>query len=237
MNASLQHIKVVIMCLVIAGLMAACQPQKGNPTETAQSKPALSATPNTDETRAKITNALFMLSTKSNRMTYTTVLQDGKTHPGEIEFVPPDRKRLAGEGPEYIIVGEKVFVKSAEKNTWEETQISAASFMGNGKDTLETIAKTIEDARLIRKDQLDGTAVFVYSYASTNRSNDLELHSQTELWVSEADGSPLKMIIDGEIVQVASDPATGESQSSAVKALTTTLITFDENIKIENPMQ
>jgi hypothetical protein len=209
------------------------------PLPTATPTPTQAPTPSAEEIHNLIVNALLALYTKPNRMEVTTVLADGQTRTGIIEFVPPDRKHLVdpGENVEYIAVGDKVYAKTITSGQWEETQIPAATFMGGGAITAQAIGETMSDARFIRNDTLDGKAVIVYGYNSTAKAGVVELNSQAELWVGEDDGLPYKMITDGETYSASFDPATGESTLSAVKTLMTALITFDPAITIEPPLQ
>lgn len=241
----------VILCLLVSGLMAACQSRDNNPTSTVDNSPqglveatkaptqpaipTVTSTPNADEIRMAIVNALLALYTRQNRMDVTTMLDDGKTSTSTIEFVPPDRKRIVSlEGNmEYIVIGEKVYANSSGE--WQETQIPASTFLGDGAVTAQTIGEIIGQGQFLRQDQFEGADVLIYSYASTTRSGDIKLHSQTELWVSVEDGLPMKMIVDGEILSASTDPATGESKLQPVNALTTTIIVFDPTIRIEPP--
>ncbi|OQY89799.1 MAG: hypothetical protein B6D39_09155, partial [Anaerolineae bacterium UTCFX2] len=164
-----------------------------------------------------------------------TVLGDGQTKTNVIEFVPPDRKHIISpdENVEYIVIGEKVYANSSGE--WEETQIPASAFLGDGLADAQAIGETISLGEFIRQDQFEGADVLIYSYASRTRSGDTELHSQTELWVSVEEGLPMKMVVDGEILSASTDPATGESKLQPVNALTTTIIIFDPTIRIEPP--
>lgn len=204
-----------------------------SPTATA----TLAPTPGADEIRSAIVDALLALNDQANRMDVTTVLADGTISTNVIEFVPPDKKRIVSveQNVEYIVAGDKVYSKTESTGEWEETQIPASTFMSD-QVTAEKINETISDGKWVREDKLDGKNVVVYSYNSTTLSNDIELHSLTELWIGQDDGLPWKMVIDGETLSASTDPSTGASQLKAVKALTTTLIDFDPTISIEPPV-
>ena len=245
MKTTLNSIKPIFVCLVLVGGMAACQLRNVsptvsvNPTETHlfTETPILAPTPSAEEIRTAIINALLTLYTKPNRIEVSTVLGDGKAQNNVIEFIPPDRKHVTGDGAEYIVIGEKVYAKTGGNAKWEETQIPASSFLGDKVISAKTLGETIDELNPVRRAQLDGKSVIVYSYSSTTTTGDIELHNQTELWVGETDGLPYKMIIDGENLSVSTDPKTGESKFEAVKALTTTLIVFNSSISIELPNQ
>lgn len=257
MKNKFDRMMLALVCLIILGLMTSCQSQDTNstgavviptvplntpePTDSPlpSATPTLAPTPGVDEIHMRIVNALLALYTQPNRMDVTTILGDSQTRTNVIEFVPPDRKRLIDldEGVEYIVVGEKVYSKTKTSGEWKETQIPASTFMGDQEVTAQMISETISDEQWLRKDTLNGKAVIVYDYKSTTMSNDIELHSRTELWVGENDGLPYKMVIDGEILAASTDPNTGESKLQAVKALTTTLVDFNLTINIEQPVQ
>jgi hypothetical protein len=245
MKTALKIIKKLFVWIIMAGLMAACQSRNATPTISVNptnillitETPVITPTPNAEGILNAIVNALLTLYTKPNRMQVSTVIGDGQAQNNVIEFIPPDRKHIIGDGAEYIVIGEKVYAKTGGNAKWEETQIPASSFLGDKVVTAKTISDSISDIKPTRRDQLDGKSVIVYSYSSTTTSGGIELHSQTELWVGDMDGLPYKMISDGQNLSVSTDPKTGESKYQAVKALTTTLMLFDVNISIEPPNQ
>lgn len=249
------RILLFAMCVIMMGMIASCQPQALNgtnplstqelpvapePTNTPipTAAPTAVPTPSAEEIHSSIVNALLELYLTPNRMDVSTALGDGQIRTSVIEFVPPDRKHLVDldENVEYIVIGEMVYAKTGTSGAWEETQIPASSFMEEEEVTAQKIGETISDAQWIGTDTYNGLTVIVYKYNSTTKSGDIEMHSQTELWVAESDGLPVKMIIDGEILSASVDPDTGESKLQAVPALTTTLIEFDLTLSIEAPI-
>jgi hypothetical protein len=205
------------------------------PTSTPKVEPTLSV----GEIRASISNALFALFSKANRMNNKVVLENGQIRTNIIEFVPSDRKHIidVDEKVEYIIIGDKVYSKTKTSGDWEETQLSASTFLGEEGVTAQEIGETISNVQLEGKDILDDQAVVIYSYERIEKYRNIELHNHTRIWVGEDDGLPYKMIIDGEIVSVSTDTDTGESIPGAAKAVTTVLINFDPTISIEPPFQ
>lgn len=189
--------------------------------------------------KTAVTNALLALTSHTYSMDVSTVLTDGGTRRNIMEFIPPDRKRIIdmSSGLEYIVVGQTVYSKVNATAPWQISQLPVSTFMGEGSTTAESIAATLNDLRVVRADMLDGKSVILYGYNSTTSSNGVELHSQTELWVGDADGLPYKMVINGEILGSSTDPTTGETKVSALPATTTTLITFDPPISIEAPIK
>jgi hypothetical protein len=229
-------------------ILSACQSLKRAPIPTDTPAPTATATqvptatleptPGVDEIRRVIVNALFSLNTKSNHMDVTTVLEDGQTVKEIIEFVPPDKKRIVVEGEETeetIVAGGKVYLKPSETAPWEETQATPEMYLG-GDFSEEAISSTLGEVAYVRSDLLDGHSIKIYQYSSTMLASGIELHSQTELWVGQADGLPYKMVVNGETLMVVYDPKTGESKPQAVKTQSTMLIVFDPALKIGPPL-
>ena len=242
MNTRVNRLRILIACTLIAGLLAACQPPPASPTAGVQptltaSIPTLEPTLGAAEIRATIINALWMLDKQPNRMESTTVPTGGQASTTVIEYIPKDRKHIVTSDAELIVAGGKVYIKTSGRGVWqEEPQVPAATYLGDGNVSDKTIDPTIGSPTFVRSDALDGKPMLVFSYASTTHSGDIELHSQTELWVGKADSLPYKMIIDGDILGMATDSITGTTKSVAVKALTTVLIVFDPSIQIEPPL-
>ena len=242
MHTRFHRTLLIFSFIFILALTASCQSQKTASTSDPESlaveptTPTEEPTPNADQARAAIISALLAVNSQSNRMEVSTVLGNGATSVNVIEFVPPDRKRIISSDydMEYIVIGEQVYAKTS--GNWAETEIPAATFMGEEVITEMTIAAMVSDAQFVRVDTLDGKPVVVYSYLSTTMSGDIELNSQVELWVGADDGLPYQMINTGDILSAATDPASGESTLQAVQAQTTTTFEFDPSISIEPPL-
>jgi hypothetical protein len=233
---------LVLFAFIVMSLVTACQPKNAAPaTHLPEQAPTtlptatLEPTPDTDEVRRAIINALLSFYSKSNRMDVTTILEDGQTHRTVIEFVPPDQKRIVADGTEIIVTNGKVFVKNDGATGWEENQTPASTYLG-APVTEQSLEAMLEEVEFVRSDMLDGQPMKLYRYRSTTKSGDFELHSQTVLWVGQVDGLPYMMVVDGETLAVSNDPATGENKVRAVNAQTTTLIVFDPSLHIESPM-
>lgn len=257
MKRKLNIIMIAIVFLTMFGLVSSCQSEDKRPTSTIvistqkltntpeqtpapiqTATPTITPIPSMDEMRTSIANALLTLYTKPNRQNSTMVFSDGHTRTNVIEFVPPDRKLLiSDEGEDLLVVGEKVYSKLKTLDKWEESQIPASTLLGETDINAQGLSENISDVYFVRKDIFGGKEVIIYSYSSSYENAGVELHSRTEIWVGEEDGSPYKMIIDGEILSVSSDSQTGEKKYSAAKTLTTVLIEFDSNISIEPPNQ
>jgi hypothetical protein len=199
--------------------------------------PIIQPTPGGDEANSPVIKALLSLTTQPNLMDITTVLSDGTTQVTSIEFVPPDKKHIldVNSGVEYLIAGGKVYSRSSPMGEWAITQMAASSFLGDQPTTSQSIADSISNVQVLRKDTFDGKPVTIYSYDSTTTSNGQDLKSHNELWVGEADGYPHKLVANGAILSASTEPNSGESRLSPVQAQTTTMITFDPSINIEAP--
>jgi hypothetical protein len=206
-----------------------------SPTATSQQvEQSLSA----DSAKDAVIYALQALSSQSNTMDVTTTLADGTTQHNVISFVPPDRKQIvdSNSGMEYIIIGQTVFSKDSTTGQWMETSIPASMFMGDNTQDQQNFNDIISDVQLQPAATSDGKSFLVVRYVSTNTTNGVTLNSQTEIWLDQADGLAYKMITDGEIYSASMDPSTGESHALAAQAQTTTIITYDPNLKIEAPL-
>ncbi len=227
-----------IYITILMGLTA-CQPQTATQSSPATPEPVASVvvTPSVDQARQIVLNALLVLNTTPNQMNNTTTTADGKVHQNVIEFVPPDRKRIAGEGTEIIVAGGKVYLKSSETSPWQLLDMPASTYLGDQPVTQESLAGIVQGAEFVRNDALNGREMEVFHYTSDTTASGVNLHSQVELWVDPTNGLPGKMITDGETLAVSTDPATGENKASAEKTLTTTLIEFLPSLQIEAPLQ
>jgi hypothetical protein len=231
--------RLAVFILMVSLALAACQSPGAAAvsTQATASTPAATVpgpTPDAQQAQDAIIKALLALSSHANRMDVTTALKGGQTDKSQIEFIPPDRKHITGGGAEYIVVGDKVYAKMSDSAGWQQTQISATTFIGD-KPTPESIGKTIGRPQFVGADVLDGKPALVYRYVSTTTSGGVQLHDETKLWVSQKDGLPLKIVADGDALSVVTDPSTGVGKTQAVSAETTTLIHFDPSLKIEAP--
>ncbi len=235
-------ITTTLMLMFCACLLAACQTQVNTveatipptltPAPTAAPTPV--ATPNGEQSRKAIIDGLLAITLKASHMEVMTVAEDGSTTKTVIEFLPPDRKAISGDGAEYIAVGGKVYMKTANK-AWFVAAMPASAFIPD-PPTAAGIAETVSNARLLRKDTLNGKEMWVYGFTSTNQQDGQALVSKAELWVSLEDGLPAKYITDGETLAINTD-SNGSSKTVKVKVMNTTVIDFNAPIKIEAPLQ
>jgi hypothetical protein len=231
-----------LVILPLVCLLASCQPQgkaadivlaPTKPAGTTLASPSL-PTPNAEQSREAIVAGLLAIALKASHMEVTTVQEDGSIAKTVVEFLPPDRKYISGDGAEYIVVGGKVYMKTAEKD-WFIAPMSASLFVTD-PPTGDGIAGTVSDARVLRKETLDGKEIWVYGYTSTTQWEELTLVSKAELWVSLDDGLPVKYITDGDTIGT-STGSDGSSKMITARVINTTLIDFNSPIKIEAPIQ
>lgn len=246
-----------IVCLIIIGLFSACQSQPtpaagsgvqpaatgatGSSTLPATSQPPTATlpptqlpTPSADEASPTIAKALFFLYTETHRLRTTSQTPQGEQQM-IIEFIPPDRKHLSGSGNEYIVVGEIVYERAEDGGEWQVSQIPSETFLGDMDTTIEELAATIEAPRFLRQETLDGKVMLVFTYGNTTTLSGIELHTETEIWISAADGRPYQMFVDGDTLGVSTDPSTGASSVVAAPTSSTILIEFDSTIRVEQP--
>lgn len=248
---------VVIFILIVASLSACQSPAEPvNQTEPASPDPIVVTqdlpiptipvespipmpTPDEESLRSAIVTALLAITNTQNRMDNLTEIEDGKVNHSVIEFIPPDKKHIVSveDEVEYIIIADKVYMKTKSSDGWEQAQIAAEVFMGQGEATEQAIGEMVGQVQFVRKDQLEGKPMLVVKYVEITKIQDGELESQVELWIGEEDGLPYKMIKDGKIYSVVNDPQTGESKQEYVNAITTTNFDFDPNFQIEAPIQ
>lgn len=248
---------LMIMLIIVSGLSAcATAPEVTTPAAVtnpgqlvvtqvepvaATSVPTITPAPTPDEEslRSKVISALMALSSTQNRMDSLTEIEGGKVNHSIIEFIPKDKKRIVSveDEVEYIIIGEKVYMKAGASGAWEVAQIPASLFMGQAEVSEQSVGEMISQLQYVGQDQLDGKPMLVIQYIETSKTNDGELESQVELWIGEADGLPYQLIKNGKIYTVVSDPATGENKQVYVEAKTTTTINFEPSFEIIAPIQ
>ena len=219
---------VLFACFSLSFQLTGCQ-------SAASSPPAATGTPSAEEARRIIFHALQLLSTSPNRMSNTTVAADGTIHQNVIEFIPPDKKHISGEGTETLVAGGLVYFRDSTDGSWQMTEIPAITYLGIPLTTEKLFDAVVEGGEYVRADTLDGTPVGVFHYATISHSDEGSMQSQVELWVGQADGLPYKMVVNGGTLKVSMDPATGEKKTSVEEDITTSLIVFDKSIKIEAP--
>lgn len=136
----------------------------------------------------------------------------------DMEFVAPDRFRIqTGPGLETIVIGKDVYISMG--NSFQK--IPGA--MGDNIPDLRSAfskegRKWFSDVRYIGEETVDGKPAYVYEYKNKGEGNIGE--NDSKIWVSKADGLPLR---------VESRYKSGNLKSMVIE------YEYDPNIKIEVP--
>ena len=149
-----------------------------------------------------------------------TISSAGATSQIADDVVPPDRLHSVMNTPdgtvEFITIGEQNYTKA--KGRWIAVPTSASAVLQNVDPLGEALLQTITDVALVGTDSVDGVAAQVYTY--TARTDDLS--STAKLWISTANGLPIKIESDGQV---------GGTSTHGTET-----ITYDPDITIEAPI-
>ena len=165
------------------------------------------------------------LDAKSYRAHVTTSMGGGPENKMVIEYVAPDRYRMAGEvqggKQEFVIVGGAAYIKGPN-GQWVKSPVNAADIVKQFRDpkVLEDMAKTT-DIKLVGPDTVDGTPTLVYEYTQNNVMG-MNMKSTARTWLAVSDGMPRKTEADGEY--------DGKKTKTLV-----TMSDYNSDIKIEAP--
>ncbi len=200
------------------------------PSSTLPALPTSTSAPSPAELRSTILAAFRSLEEKSFRQrSDTTVLSDGKTYNTMVEFVAPDRYHIVSAPIEYVILGQKVYIK--QNDVWTESQIPAASIVGNGYS--KGLEESISDIQFMGADSLNGKPMQVYQYQNKTKIGDADSTAQSKVWIGVEDHLPYKMVMDGETASL--DSSTGKVVG--VKSTATISFEYDPAIKIDLPLK
>jgi len=236
---------LVIGCIVVAALVTACGAQNTAPSTApnsaalptqspesssapTQAKPTATvapALPLGDPREAVIKAVRAQLKAGPYRVKSTTTTDKG-TSERTAEVILPDRFHITTRSgqtqQEFIIIATKTYRKVGDR--WTEIPIDMGSLVGEFVSGLsEEAEKGISDVKLVGPDVVNGTPTLVYTYNVKVKLNDTELNSAVKMWVSVANGLPLKQEVDGEF--------------AGVKSKTVQVIEYDSSIKIEAPIK
>jgi hypothetical protein len=115
-----------------------------------------------------------------------------------IEYVAPDRFRMAGEADETIIIGSNAWMRQ-NGGAWQKLPIDASQMIAAVRDPkmIDVIRKSAE-VKLIGPDTLDGKPMTVYEYTLRNAMGT-DMTSHAKAWISAADSLPHRMETETEI--------------------------------------
>jgi hypothetical protein len=138
-----------------------------------------------------------------------------------LEVVPPDRFHAMLDQYESITIGDVQYTKV--NGTWSQSSRADKRNVSGGVGKL--ILQQIESGALvityIGRDAADGKAAQLYEMSGTLKIGETEMKGQRKIWISVADGLPLKYA------------GKGESPYAMESVLT---YEYDPGIKIEAPM-
>ena len=141
------------------------------------------------------------------------------------EFVSPERFHMNMGDMEIILVDGKAYRK--QDNSWVEDEMMASiasGLTGMFSDTaIASMTGMIKDVKQSGSEDIDGQKTRVYEFTSEGTIMGIESKSSGRMWVRELDGLPVKQVVDGE--------------AAGMKSITTQIIEYDPNIKIEAPVQ
>ena len=168
------------------------------------------------------------------RMTMTsTDLDTKKVTTMTTEFVKPEamhtRLEVSGKiGMEMMTDGKRTFMRQGEDAELKEAPAHVSNMLLSARKSfsLDTLMESAKDVKLAGHESLEGKASSVYQF-TTELSG---LTTDTKVWVSEADGRPLKAEADshGELKMGAR--AGRKTNNHAV-----TIFDYDPSIKVTLP--
>lgn len=133
----------------------------------------------------------------------------------------PDRFHIVMDTGEFIIIGNKTYMKQGDQ--WAEFPVDIGSLVFPLLiSTDEEAEASISDVQLLGQDTVNGESTTVYQYRSTGVLEGTEVSSMVKLWVRDSDGLPIKQEIIGE--------------AGGIESTTIQEIEYDPTISIEPPV-
>jgi hypothetical protein len=138
-----------------------------------------------------------------------------------IEYVAPDRFRMAGEADETIIIGSNAWIRQ-NGGAWQKLPIDASQMIASVRDPkmIDEIRKNAE-VKLIGPDTLDGKPMMVYQYTIRNAMGT-DMTSHAKAWISADDSLPRRMETETEVK--------GKTSKATI-----TYFDYNADIKIDPP--
>ena len=162
------------------------------------------------------------LNAKSFRARLDSTL-NGEEVARTIEYVAPDRFRMASETDETVIIGSNAWVRQ-NNGAWQKLPIDASQMIASVRDPkmIEQIRQSAE-VKLVGPDTLDARPMTVYQYTIRNAMGT-DLTSHAKAWISTADNLPRRIETETEIK--------GKTSKATI-----TYFDYNADIKIEPPKQ
>lgn len=157
-------------------------------------------------------------------------LDTGETSSSIFELVKPDRFHMASEGFEFIIIGEKTYIKD-DSGTWLESPVPMGNvlegtidaFTSEGKveELLQDLAVSIDNVQSLGQETVNGKNTDVYEYTSTSIFDDSIVYNK--VWIGTDDGRLYQQQI--------------ETESQGIRSRTTFTYEYGSDVVIEAPIQ
>lgn len=212
--------------ILLAATLAACSTSRVSPGSNSNSgggSPTAGLSAGTDP-KGDVINAYRLQATKPYRLRETTTMsgQGGsQTFSRVLEVVPPDRFHAMLDEYESITIGDVQYTKLNGK--WSQSSRADKRNVSGGVGKL--ILQQIESGALIityiGRDAADGKAAQLYEMSGTVKIGETEIKGQQKIWISVAEGLPLKYASKSESPYAIDSVLTYE---------------YDPGIKIEAPM-
>jgi hypothetical protein len=217
-------IRLLTFFLTLAVIMAAgCKAPANRNSAGSANRPASGDAASATDGQAldgltKSINA--QLSAKSFRARLDST-SDNQEMARTIEYVAPDRFRMAGETDEMIIIGSNAWMRQSS-GAWQKLPIDASQMIAAVRDPkmIDEIRKNAE-VKLIGPDTLDGKPMTVYQY-TLRQAMGTDLTSHAKAWVSVDDSLPRRMETETEI-------------KGKISKATITYFDYNADIKIDPP--
>lgn len=181
----------------------------------------VAAAPAPGDPKTAVLNAIHALAQAGPYHTVGTISSNGQSSQLTTDVVPPDRLHYTLSTPdgamEFIGVGGQGYMKT--KGVWRPSPVGGSDMLQSAEPLREDMIAQITDVAFVRTETVNGVAAHVYTY--TTHLDDV--NSTATLWVSAANGLPIKIEADS---QVAGNPARG-----------TQTITYDPHITINAPIK
>jgi hypothetical protein len=138
-----------------------------------------------------------------------------------IEYVAPDRFRMAGDNEETIIIGNKAWSRQ-NAGAWHELPIDASRMIAAVRDPkiIEEIRRSAE-VKMVGPDTLDAKPMTVYQYTLRNMMGT-NMTSRSKAWVAVADNLPHRIETEADV--------NGQTSKATI-----TYFDYNADIKIDPP--
>jgi hypothetical protein len=151
----------------------------------------------------------------------SNIVSNQVTVKGTLEYFAPNRYHLTTSTIDAIAIGSKSYMNQNGK--WIETPLDVAGFISSLMNSAlpQLVENNITNAKLIGSDTLNGKTMTVYQFDNTFTQDNINITTNTKLWVGTADGLPYQELIQGDI--------------NGVQTTTTNLMAYDPSVQIEDP--